>query len=44
LSRYGDLARLPRASVLLPEAGSLFSVWPEKSKAVSNIRCNTPWR
>ncbi|WP_211259176.1 hypothetical protein, partial [Dyella japonica] len=31
LSPYRDLARLPRASGLLPEAGSLFFACPKKS-------------
>src|SRR5579859_6442515 len=31
LSRYGDLARLRRASALLPEGGSLFFACPKKS-------------
>jgi hypothetical protein len=31
LSRYGDLARLPRASVLLPEDGSLSLACPRES-------------
>jgi hypothetical protein len=31
LSLHRDRARLRRASILPPEAGSLFSVWPKKS-------------